>query len=870
MQRLWNRLKSLLFQRRHEQELQDEITAHLNMDTRERIETGSEPDEARRAARRDFGNIVRATEDTRAAWRWTTAEQWLQDLRYGLRNLLKSSSFATVSVLTLALGIGATTAIFSIINAALLRPLPFPAADRLVAVYSVNPAPTGGLWVVSPADFKDWREQSKTFENLAAYSGGGISLRLSERPETFAAARVTWNFFDTIRVPPLLGKGFEVADELNPTPDVNLVLSHRLWQDKFGGDPAVIGRHLRTADGSATIVGIMPPDFRFPEYAEAWVPFGCCGEMSRRATRYWQTVGRLRDGTSLAAAQAEMQSIAASLAELYPKDNRKWTAQVLPLDRALVRDVTRALWVLMGAVGFVIVIACANVAGLTLVRSAARQREIGVRLALGANRWRVLRQLLIEGVLISISGTAVGLLLARWSIVAFFGLLPRTTLTPLIRFREAVHLDIRVFLFAVLLSALTGLVLTLAPAWNSLRLAVAESVRGDRNKTQSRNEHRLYKFLVVGQFACTIVLLAGAGLMIQSFFRMLNVEYGYNPQGLIIMSFPQSTQNRRIFVEEALERIQATSGVESVAMMSYNRFGGLNQPFNREDKPFANGDMLVRYSSVTSAYLHVLKARLLAGRGFDDRDSDQAPGVVMINEKLAKEYFPGEDPVGRRIVLAYNNQRMRREIIGVMADVRQDAPGEPVKPEILVPWKQLPWLSGTLVVRAGGDPASVQKSVQEAIWSVDKNVPASTAETLEQVLSAQVATPRLYMILFSLFSAVAVMLAGLGIYGLLAYIVSRRTGEMAIRAAVGAPSRDIVHLIIGEGIRLSVSGIVAGLLGTAIVTRLMRSLLFEVSPTDPATLVTVALLLVFVAWGACYIPARRAAKTDPMALLRHE
>lgn len=870
MQRLWNRLMSLLFRARRERELQDEIAAHLNMDTEERIETGSEPGEARRAARRDFGNIVRATEDTRTVWGWTTAEQWLQDFRYGLRNLRKSPSFAAVSVLTLALGIGATTAIFSIVNAALLRPLPFPSPDRLAVVYSVNPAPTGGLWVVSPADFHDWREQARAFENLAAYSGGGISLRLSERPETFSAARVTWNFFNTIGVPPLLGKGFEVEDESNKPPDVNLVLSHRLWQNKFGGDPAVIGRHIRTPDGSATIVGIMPPGFRFPEYAEAWVPMGCCGEMTRRATRYWQTVGRLREGTSLAAAQTEMQSIAASLAELYPKDNSKWTVQMLPLDRALVRDVNRALWVLMGAVGFVVVIACANIAGLTLVRSAARRQETGVRIALGASRWRVMRQLLVEGVLVASFGTAGGLLLARWSTAAFFSLLPRTTWTPLIRFREAAHLDIRVFLFAVLLSALTGLVLTLAPAWSSLRLALAESVRASRNKTRTGGEHRLYRFLVVGQLAGTIVLLAGAGLMIHSFIRMLHIEYGYQPQGLIIMSFPQSTQNRRTVVEQAMERIKATPGVESVALMSSNRFGQLNEPFNREDKPFTDGDVLVRYSSVTSAYLHVLKARLLAGRSFDDRDSEQAPGVVMINEKLAREYFPGEDPIGRRIILAYNNQRMHREIIGVMADVRQDAPGEPLKPEILVPWKQLPWLSGTLIVRADGPPAVVQKSVQEAIWSVDKNVPVSTAETLEEVLGAQFATPRLYMILFTLFSAVALMLAVLGIYGLLAYIVSRRTGEMAIRAALGARGRDIVHLILGEGILLSVSGILAGLLGTAIVTRLMRSLLFEVSPTDPATLVTVALTLVVIAFGACYIPARRAAKTDPMALLRHE
>src|SRR5262245_51913437 len=615
MQRLWNRLKMLLRRTRQEQEFQDEIAAHLNMDTKERIDTGSDPAEARREAHRDFGNVVQISEDTRTAWGWTKAEQWLQDLRYGVRNLLKSPSFTVVSVLTLALGIGATTAIFSIVNAALLRPLPYPDPDRLVSVFSVNPAPNGGLWVVSPADFRDWREQSTSFENLAAFSGDGISLWISERPETIPSSRVTWNFFDTLGVRPLLGKGFEVADELNPTQ--SLVLSHRLWQTRFGGEPAVIGRQVRTDRGSLTIVGVMPPQFRFPENAEAWTAMGCCGETTRRATRYWRTVARLRDGTSLQAAQSEVLSITSRLAELYPKDDKNWTAQILPFDRALVRDIDRALWILMGAVGFVIVIACANVAGLTLVRSASRRREIGVRLALGASRWRVMRQLLIEGLLLSIVGTAIGLLLARWSVGAFFNLLPRTMLTPLIRFREMVQLDSRVLLFAVVVSTSTAIILTLTPAWDSLKLALAESVRSGGKKTQTRGEHRIYKLLVIGQFACAIVLLAGAGLMIQSFIHLLNVEYGYQPDGMMIMSFPQPAANREAFSEQALERIKAVPAVESAALMSSNRFGQLNFPFNREDRPFPNGDVLVRYSSVSADYFRVLKYWLVSGRGFE-------------------------------------------------------------------------------------------------------------------------------------------------------------------------------------------------------------------------------------------------------------
>jgi putative ABC transport system permease protein len=524
----------------------------------------------------------------------------------------------------------------------------------------------------------------------------------------------------------------------------------------------------------------------------------------------------------------------------------------------------------MGAVAFVIVIACANIAGLMLVRSAARRREIAVRFALGANRWRLVRQLFIEGSLVSLTGAVAGLLLAKWGNDAFFSLLTRTSWTPLVRYREGAQLDGSVLLFTALLSVLTAVVLTIVPVWNSLNRALADSVRAGAKRIQTQREHGLYKLLVVGQVSCAIVLLAGAGLLMQSFIRMLNIDYGYDPRALMIMSLPQPQQARQVFIEQVLQRINVVPVVESAAVMSYNRFGQLNFPFNIPHKPFPDGDVVVRYSSVTSEYFRVLRPRLIAGRLFETRDSTDAPGVVLINEKLAKEHFSNEDPIGRSIVLAYNNQRIPREVIGVIGDIRQDAPGEPVKPEILVPWAQLPWLGSFLVVRGKGEPANVQRLVQEAIWSVDKNLPASRTETLEEILSSQVATPRLYMILVGLFATVAVVLAGLGIYGLLAYIVSHRTAEMAIKVAVGANTSTLLRLVIFEGIQLSVAGIVIGLLGTAILSRLTRSLLFEVSPTDPATLAGVALLLLATALAACYIPARRAAKTDPAVVLRGE
>jgi putative ABC transport system permease protein len=870
MRWILNRLKNLLHRQRQEQDLQDEVAAHLQMDAQERIDAGYTPDEARRAARRDFGNVLRATEVTRSTWGWTMLDQCLQDTRYSVRNLRRAPGFTLVTLLTLAIGIGANTAIFSIVNAVLLRPLPYPDADRLVSVFSVNPPPNNALSAVAPADFRDWREQATSFERLAAYVGGDISFWLGERPESVNAPRVTWDFFETLGVPPLLGRGFEQAVESTPTNNTSVVLSHGLWLSRFGGDRNIVGRQVKTATGSATVVGVMPSTFRFPANAEAWVPIGCCGEIDRRGTRYWRTVGRLREGQSIPASQAEIESISEKLAELYPMEDRNWSARIIRFDQALVRDVQQALWILMGAVAFVIVIACANIAGLMLVRSAARRREIGVRFALGANRWRLVQQLFIEASLVSMTGAVAGLLLAKWGNVAFFGLLPRTSWTPLARFREGVQLDASVLLFTALLSVLTAVVLTIVPVWNSLNRTLLDCIRAGAKRIQTRREHRLYKLLVVGQVSCAIVLLAGAGLLMQSFIRMLNIDNGYDPRGLVIMSLPQPLQARQVFIDQALQRINAVPVVESAAVISYDRFGGLNFPFNILHKPFPNGDVTARYSSVTPEYFRVLRPRLIAGRVFETRDSVNAPGVAVINEKLAREYFPNEDPIGRSIVLAYNNQRIPREVIGVISDIRQDAPGEPVKPEILVPWSQLPWLGSFLVVRGKGDPANVQRFVQEAIWSVDKNLPASRTETLEEILSSQVATPRLYMILVGLFATVAVVLAGLGIYGLLAYIVSHRTTEMAVRVAVGANTSTLLRLVIFEGIQLSAAGIFLGLLGTAILTRLMRSLLFEVSPTDPATLAGVALLLFATALAACYIPARRAAKTDPAVALRSE
>ena len=647
-----------------------------------------------------------------------------------------------------------------------------------------------------------------------------------------------------------------------------VVFSHRLWVRRFGGDPSIIGKRLSTGE---TVIGVMPLDFKFPSGTEAWTPiYRDTPEMNRRSTRYWGVIGRLRVGQSLETARAEMRSIGSGLATAYPADDKDWSVRLSLLGESLVQTFRPALLILMGAVGFVLLIACANVSGLMLARSTARQREVTVRLALGAGRSRLILQFIVEGLLLSMLGAAAGLMLARWTVGALFGLLRNSNWTALVPLREDVHLNGAVVLFTVVISILTGVVFELMPAIGAIRLTIASSLRNAGMRTQTRGEHRLHKALVVVEFACAVVLLAGAGLLLQSFIRMQQVGYGYDPHRLAIMPLPQPPQNQQVFTTAVMERIKTMPGIESAALMSFASFGALNFPFNIEARPFPGGDAPARYSSVSADYFRVLKARLIAGREFTERDTLNAPGVAIINETLARQYFQGENPIGKKIEVAYLNQRVVREIVGVVGDIRQDQPGEPVKPEVFVHWPQLPWLAAILVIRAQGDPSSFGNAIQQAIWSVDKTLLASTLQTVEAMLGDQVAEPRLYLILLGTFATVAVLLAMIGIYGLLSYIVNRRMHEMAIRVAIGARTSDVMRFVVGEGMRLSVAGIGLGLIGAVALTRLIKNLLFGVTPTDPVTFCIVTLLLFSVALAACYIPARRATKTDPMMTLRHE
>jgi putative ABC transport system permease protein len=773
-------------------------------------------------------------------------------------------------VLTLALGIGANTAVFSVVNALLLRPLPYKEPTQLVAVEAFNPQAGREKSGVSPADFWDWTDQSQTLD-VAAYLGTGVNVVGAEQIETIVGSRVSTNFFQTLGVDPFLGRAFLPEEGFTGSPST-ILLSHRVWQRRFGGDPEIVGSTIRTSDGPVTVIGVMPASFKYPSYAEVWTPLARdTGEMQVRSARYFQAVARLRSGHTIDAAAVEMKSIAKRLEETYPKDNQNWSVQLIPWREFLVRDSRLALLILMAAVLLMLLIACANVANLLLVSAAARRKEMAIRLALGAGRWQLARQLLTESALLGVIGGAAGLLLAVWGVDLIFGLLPKSNwvFQSIGSVREDARIDTAVLSFTLLITFLTSAVFGLIPSLHSSRFQPADRLKEGNRGTESLYDRRARSTLVVLEIAVAMVLLVGAGLLTRSFIRLHRVDPGYDSRGLMTMSLPLPRQNTALFATRALEKVSNIPGVASASLMSYFTFGGLNFPFNIEGNPLPSGDEPVSYSAISPGYFKTLKAELVSGRPFTELDTAKTPSVALINERLARQYFSGEDPIGKKVEISYLNQRVSREIVGVVGDIKQNGPGDPTRPEIFVPFEQQPWFSGTFVIRSQGpDPLSLKNAIQRAIWSLNKDLPASRAETIDGLLAEHIAAPRLYTYLLGVFAVIALLLAAVGIYGVMSYSVSRRSHEIGIRMALGAQSRDVLKLVIGEGMKLTLIGLALGLIGAFSVTRLMSNLLFGVTATDPATFVGIALLLGGVAWLACHLPARKATRVDPMITLK--
>jgi predicted permease len=809
----------------------------------------------------------------------------MNDLKFACRQILKNPGFTAVAVLTLALGIAANTAIFSVINGVLLRPLPYRDADRLVTVCQSSVKRGFSQVVVTPATLRDWREQNSVFEELGGQIYESVNLTGVERPEHFHAAWTTPNYFSVFGVRPLLGRTF-VADDKPPAGHRVAVLSYGLWKRNFEGDRSVVGQKITLNRLNYTVIGVMPPDFKIYQPAvvfglptgdvqpQLWVPYP--GSMEERTNHYFLAFARLKPGVIVAQAQSELSTIAERSGQEWPSQ-KDWGASVQPLNEQIVGGSRPALRLLLGAVGFVLLIACANVANLSLARSAARGKELAVRSALGAARLRLVRQLLVESAMLAVLGGGLGVLLARFGLAALMALQP----TSLPRLDE-IRLDGSVLGFTLVLSLLTGLIFGLVPALHASNPNLIESLKeGGRNSSEGRHGRGVRSALVVAEVALAMVLLVGGGLMIQSFAQLMRVNPGFVPEQLVTFDFSMAGRaydedSKRIsLVRQLRERVQSKPGVRSVATVYGLPFGTMLNAVvgatidGRSDSDPQRGARAA-WRVVSPSYFKTLSVPLLAGRAFSEElDTATSPPVAIINETFARKYFPGEDPVGRRIQI-FTLSTNRHEIVGVIKDVKLTGLDAPSTPEIYQSDSQNGEWMFSLVVRSSLPSREIEKMARVEAAAIDKELPPFNFRTMEQAISASVAPRHFIMMLIGLFAALALTLTAVGIYGVVSYSVSQQTREIGIRIALGATRRTVLGLVLRQGTVVALVGIMIGLAGSFGLTRLIVNQLFGVSATDPATFVIVATLLMLVALMACYLPARRATKVDPMEALRYE
>jgi putative ABC transport system permease protein len=801
----------------------------------------------------------------------------LQDLRFGMRTLLKRPGFTAVAVLTLALGIGANTAIFSVVNSVLLRPLPFKDSGQLVVVYEKTQTVPRD-WVSVP-DLQDYRAASRSFQEFETFVPQSVNLTGSGEPERVVGAFATSGFL------PMLGVGVERGRAFNPEDDAEggglvAVLSNEFWQRRFGADPSVVGRSLVFNGEPYTVVGIMPAGFRFSTVApdvllpaQKWPNY----KAARSEHNNW-VIGRLKDGVSRATAEEELGAIARRLEEAYPAENRGRGVEVVGLQEQLVEDIRPALLILLGAVGFILLIACANIANLLLARGAARRREVALRAALGASRLRLLRQFLTETLLLSLAGGVAGLLFAQWGVYALLKL--NTADIPLQDgFHLDARLDARVLLFSLALSVLTGFVFGVVPALQLSKADLNNDLKeGGKTVGEGGARTRLRGAFVVSQVALSLVLLVGAGLLLNSFYRLLRAEPGFDPRNLLTMEYrlPKNRyakgEQQWAFHREVVERVSRVPGVESAAVVRGLPFSGnggsLTYVVPDRPAPPAGQEPKALENAIDPNYLRTVGLPLLRGRDFTLQDGPDTQPVILVNRTMAETVWPGEDPLGKRVELP--EAKLTATVVGVVGDAKQYDIGEKQRPQVYTAYAQNPHIFGTLVVRARVEPLSLAKSVREAVWSVDPDQPVWKVRTVEYLLDVNVADRRFVLYLMACFAALALMLTALGIYGVVSYTVAQRTHEIGVRVALGAQTRDVLRLVLRHGMGLTLAGVGVGLAASFAVTRLMAGLLYGVSATDPPTYAFVALLLAGVALLACLLPARRATKVDPIEALRYE
>ena len=852
-----------------------------------KVREGLKPEAARRAALIELGGVEQVKEQVREVRMGQTLETIWQDLRYGARTLRKKPGFTLVAVLTLALGIGANTAIFTVINAALLRPLPYPDANQIAVVATTMRRETIEVRSTSYPDFVDWRDHNTVFERLAARTSTSFTLTGGDEPEHVNGELVSADYFPLLGVRAAFGRTFLPEEDRTPDTHRVVLVGHGLWQRRLGGNPELVGKTIQLSDGNYTVIGILPPGFRgISDQAEIWLPMMMAssirraGHMQERDQRWLSTVARLKPGVTLAQAQTEMDVITSRLEQAYPDSNSNRGARVTLLHERFFGELQLTLWILLGAVGCVLLVACANVANLQLQRAAGRASEMAIRLALGATPRRLLRQLLTESLLLALTGGALGVLLAWWSVGFLIKLSPVT-------FPSFVNLtlDAPVLGFSLLISVLTGAMFGLAPALQAARPALTETLKaGGRNVSGALGRNRLLSSLVVSEIALALTLLVGAGLMMRSLQRLQAVDPGFNSERLLTMQVSLPAQRYRLdqmaaFSQQLHERLQALPGAQSVALASDLPLSGSTSagPIELEGQPATSADDEIRMyrHRVTPGFFSTLGIPLIKGRDFTSGDHAQAPGVVIISEAMARRYWPDEDPIGKRLREDSHGSPTPgpwMSIIGVAGEVKyRGLPQNPnTDPDVYYSLPQWPRADLFLAVRTDVETDSLVAAVRAELQKLDPNLPAYGVTTMAEQVANQTRQSRFSTWLLGIFGTLALALAAVGIYSVMGYAVEQRAREIGIRLALGAGAGDVLKMVLGQGMRLALLGVGLGLSVALGLTQLMKRLLFGVVAADPLTYAAIALLLTLVALLACYIPARRASRVDPMVALRSE
>jgi predicted permease len=862
-------------------DLDEEMRLHLDLRERENRIAGLSFREAQHAAQRKFGNTLQLRERGEDMWGWNWLQNFAQDARYGMRVLLKNPGFSAIAVLTLALGIGANTAIFSVVDAVLLRPLPYKQPDRLVFLMEDSVQVPG--MSISMANFNDWRDMNTVFDSMLPCRTTSMIMTGQGDPESLPTRQITAAMVPTLGIQPIIGRSLTAEDDkVGAVPVV--ILSDSFWARKFGSDPSILGKSLTLSGEAFTVVGVIPSSRfhgswrRMQLFTSLWRLENSLGGPNQRSEHVGiVSIARMKAGVTLEKATAEMKDIAARLAKQYPETNTGNTVTVQPLLAAVVGDIGTSMWVLLAAVGFVLLISCANVANLMLARATQRHREMAIRTALGARGFRLARQLLTESLLLAIVGGALGLGIAYLTTIVLASAAP-----PNVPRIETVTVDRWVLLYALGISVLTGLFFGLFPAWNVSRVNVHETIKeGARGGTSGVTRKRVRSSLVVAEVAVSMILLVGAGLTIKSLYRVIHADSGYDPSGVFTTSFslPQSQYkefDKQIqFVQQIIEKISEAPGVESVGLE--NPFlGGSSSSYWIEGRPmpapgqWPNTDV----TSITPNALHASGVRLIRGRFFTDADNSSSPLVIIVDTKMAELAWPGQDAIGKLLNTASladaTHPPKWRTVVGVVSHVAYSGVDRPSDEQTYIPFEQRSAPGGTLVIHSSGDAASVAAIARAAMNSVNRALPLSAVRTLTEIAGDNVAPRRLSVALLSAFAGLALLLAAIGIYGVMSYVVTQRTQEIGIRVALGAQRADIMGMVLRSGMSLLAIGLSIGMAGAFFVGRYIQSLLFQVTPTDALTLVVVPLILALVAFVACYLPARRAMRLDPIIALRFE